>query len=172
METTVSKRVRLSKIISIIVAVTSLFYVFLVVAYFVAMEATLVNGNEYEMLGFIFGLIALPLAIAVLFVPVFRIVILICSLNLSKKFKEGNKANGLVFATGIMQIVDAVCSPLIYGFIASLLFLFSRDLFQGIPGGDLLYGLFGLTIDIPVMVKGVVQIISSVLLFKSKGELF
>ena len=63
METKVNKRVKFVTIISIIFAVTSLFYLGLAVAYFIAMGVTLMTGNEYEMLGFIFGLIGLPLAI-------------------------------------------------------------------------------------------------------------
>ena len=168
----VSKRVRFFTIISIIFVVTSLFYLFLSLAYFIAMGITLATGNEYEMLGFIFGLIGLPIAIGVLAVPVFRIIILVCGLNLSKKNKEGIKAKGLVISTGVMQIIDAVFSPILFGCIGSIIVLISQDMFQNIPGGSFLYGLLLSTFNIPVLIKGVLQIISSVMLFKGKGELY
>ena len=82
METKVSKRVNFVTIISIIFAVTSLFYLGLAVAYFIAMGVTLMTGNEYEMLGFVFGLIGLPLVIIILAFPVFRVIILVLSLNI------------------------------------------------------------------------------------------
>lgn len=172
METKVSKRVKFVTIISIIFAVTSLFYLGLAVAYFIAMGVTLMTGNEYEMLGFIFGLIGLPLAIIILAFPVFRVIILVLSLNIRKKYKEGRKAKGMAITTAVMQIIDAVASPVAFFFIGSLIFLFSQDIFNAIPGGGLLYTIFGLTINIPVIAKGVLQIIASVMLFKSAGELY
>ena len=63
MDTSAMKKVKFTNIVNIISVITSLLYVLLSVAYFVAMGNTLINGNEYEMLGFIFGLIGLPIVI-------------------------------------------------------------------------------------------------------------
>ena len=56
MNTSVIKNVKFATIINIVFVVTSLIYVLLSLAYFLAMGNTMINGNEYEMLGFIFGL--------------------------------------------------------------------------------------------------------------------
>ena len=123
MDTKVKKRVSFATILNIIFAVTSLLYVTVSLVYFIAMTYTLFNGNEYEMLGFIFGLIGLPVALAALAIPVVRIVILVCTLNLNKNFKKGGKTSGLIIATGVMQILDAIGSPVIYFFISTILYL-------------------------------------------------
>lgn len=171
METAVIKRIRFNTVISIIFAITSLFYVVVSTVYFVSMIYTLEFGNEYEKLGFVFGLIGLPIALAAMAIPVFRIVILVLSIILNKKIKNGVKVPALNVIIGIMHILDAVGSPIIYIFIANILYLFSQDAIQSILGDGriygLVYGLLGLLLGIPVLAKGVMQIVSSVLLFKS-----
>jgi hypothetical protein len=169
---TIKKRISFATITNIIFAVTSLFYVTVSLVYFIAMTYTMLNGNEYEMLGFIFGLIGLPIALAAFAIPVVRIVILVCTLNLNKNLKNGGKTSGLLIATGVMQILDAIGSPLIYSFISTILYLMIEGPLQSVFGDgrlfNLIYGLLGLTIGLPVLIKGVLQIVSAVLLFKCK----
>ncbi len=171
METKTNKGVKFATIISIIIAITSLLYLIVALIYFISMISTLMFGNEYEMLGFIFGLIGLPIALAALAIPVFRIAILVCSLILSKKEKKGINAKGLKAVTGIMHILDAVGSPIIYVFITSILYLLSVDSIQSVLGDGQIFSLFyaflGFVLGMPVLAKGIIQIVSSVVLFRS-----
>jgi hypothetical protein len=167
METRVSKRVGFFTIISIVVAVTSLFYVISSIVYFVAMGLSL-NGNEYDKLGFLFGLIGLPVAVVALAVPVVRIITLILSINLGNKVKAGSKAGGLCVAAGILQIVDAVISPVIFSIVGTILYVLGLDAFQGL---ETLYALMGFAAGAIVLAKCAAQIVASIFLFKCKPEL-
>lgn len=173
MKTPAVKRVRFALIINIVSVVTSLLYVILSLAYFIAMTS-MANGNEYEVLGFIFGLIGLPVVLVFMVIPIFRIIILICTIFLNKKIITGKKATGLRVSTGIMQILDAIASFIIFSFTSSVAIMFSTDLLQSIFGTgrffSIMYCFIGFCAIIPSLVKGILQIVSAVFLFTLKNN--
>ena len=172
MDTSVIKKVKFTNLVNIISVITSLLYVLLSIAYFVAMGNTLINGNEYEMLGFIFGLIGLPVVLVFMIIPIFRVIILILTINVNKKIKTGGKTTGLRISAGIMQIIDAVVSFIVFSFTSSFgLLLLTDPLHSAFGDGRLfstIYLFLGLGLIIPVLAKGIVQIISAVMLFSVK----
>ncbi len=173
MDTSAMKKVKFTNIVNIISVITSLLYVLLSVAYFVAMGNTLINGNEYEMLGFIFGLIGLPIVIVFMIIPVFRIIILILTINAGKKIKTGEKTTGLRISAGIMQTLDAVVSFIVFSFTGSIVPMLLTDPLQSAFGDGQLYSTIYLLIwlgtFVPAAIKGIIQIISAVLLFSIKN---
>ena len=172
MDTSDKKRLKFTLIINIIAVVTSLLYVALSFAYFMAM-VSMANGNEYEILGFIFGLIGLPVVLIFMIIPVFRIIILICTVNIKKKIMTGKNTSGLRVTTGIMQIIDAVASFAILSFTSSVAVMLSTDLLQSAFGDgrlfSIMYCLIAFGTIIPSLIKGVMQIISAVFLFGMKN---
>ena len=174
MNTSVIKNVKFATIVNIVFVVTSLIYVLLSLAYFIAMGNTMINGNEYEMLGFIFGLIGLPVVIVYMIIQIFRIITLICNVKLSKKIKTGEKTKGLRVSTGVMQIIDAVASFAVVNFTTTVGIMFLADSLHAVFGDGRLYStvycLILFTFGIISAVKGIMQIVSAVLLFKIKDN--
>ncbi len=168
MESTVSKKIKFSRMISIIFAVTSLIYVIAVIGYFVAMIVTLMTGSEYDMLGFVFGVFALPIALVLLLIPICRIITLMLSIHLNKKMQSGNNAAGLCTATGVLQIIDAVVTMFVFGFISLIPSLFMDPEQSLLAFLDILLGLFLFAV---AAAKIVLQIISAISLFKIKKQM-
>lgn len=174
MDTSAMKKIKYTNIINIIFVITSLLYVILSIAYFVAMGNTMINGNEYEMLGFIFGLIGLPVVLVFMIIPIFRVIILILTINVNKKIKTGGKTTGLRISAGIMQIIDAVASFVVVNFTTTVGIMFLADSLQAVFGDGRLYStvycLILFTFGIISAVKGIMQIVSAVLLFQIKDN--
>ena len=167
MESKGRKKVKFSLVLNIIFAVTSLIYVITSLVYFIWMIVTMTTGNEYEMLGFIFGLIFLPIFIGILIIPIFRIVTLVLSIIMNKKVQNGQKAGALCIVTGIMQILDAIVSPFVFssfGTIPALLIEPGEPLaFFNLLLSFLIFGIAG--------IKSIIQFVSAILLFTAPKQL-
>lgn len=165
MDSSMKTKAKLSLILNIVFSITSLIYVVIAIIYFVAMGVTAATGNEYEQLGVVFGLFALPIIIGILIIPVFRIVTLVLSIILNKKIKNGSNATALRVITGILQIVDALVSP-----IVPLLAYPALGLFIENEGLSFLFALSVILFVVIVAVKSLLQIASAILLFIKKKQ--
>ena len=165
MDSSMKTKAKLSLILNIVFSITSLIYVVIAIIYFVAMGVTAATGNEYELLGVVFGLFALPIIIGILIIPVFRIVTLVLSIILNKKIKNGSNATVLRVITGILQIVDALVSPIIPILAYPALGLLIEN-----EGLSFLFALSVILFVVIVAVKSLLQIASAILLFIKKKQ--
>ena len=164
MDSSMKTKAKLSLILNIVFSITSLIYVVIAIIYFVAMSVTAATGNEYEMLGLVFGLFVLPIIIGILIIPVFRIVTLVLSIILNKKIKNGSNATALRVITGILQIVDAL-TPIVPILAYPALGLLIEN-----EGLSFLFALSVILFVVIVAVKSLLQIASSILLFITKKQ--
>lgn len=164
MDSSMKTKAKLSLILNIVFSITSLIYVVIAIIYFVAMSVTAATGNEYEMLGLVFGLFVLPIIIGILIIPVFRIVTLVLSIILNKKIKNGSNATALRVITGILQIVDAL-TPIVPILAYPALGLLIEN-----EGLSFLFALSVILFVVIVAVKSLLQIASSILLFIKKKQ--
>ena len=164
MDSSMKTKAKLSLILNIVFSITSLIYVVIAIIYFVAMSVTAATGNEYEMLGLVFGLFVLPIIIGILIIPVFRIVTLVLSIILNKKIKNGSNATALRVITGILQIVDAL-TPIIPILAYPALGLLIEN-----EGLSFLFALSVILFVVIVSVKSLLQISSAILLFIKKKQ--
>ena len=166
MDSSMNKKAKLSLIINIVCTITSMVYLILAIVYFVAMIGTAATGNEYEMLGVVFGFFALPIILVILIIPVFRIITLIFSITLNKKVKSGSNATAFRVITGILQIVDAIASPIIPICIYPVIGL----LFDSSSGLSFLFALSCIVFFVIVGAKSILQIVSAIMLFIKKKQ--
>lgn len=164
MDSSMKTKAKLSLILNIVFSITSLIYVVIAIIYFVAMSVTAATGNEYEMLGLVFGLFVLPIIIGILIIPVFRIVTLVLSIILNKKIKNGSNATALRVITGILQIVDAL-TPIVPILAYPALGLLIEN-----EGLSFLFALSVILFVVIVAVKSLLQIASAILLFIKKKQ--
>ena len=165
MDSSMKTKAKLSLIINIVCTITSMVYLILAIVYFVAMIGTAATGNEYEMLGVVFGLFALPIILVILIIPVFSIITLIFSIILNKKVKSGSNATAFRVITGILQIVDALVSPIIPILAYPALGLLIEN-----EGLSFLFALSVILFVVIVAVKSLLQIASAILLFIKKKQ--
>ena len=172
------KKVTFATVISIIFAVTSLGYVITACVYIIHMLTLLIKHSELDMMAFLFELIGLPLILVFIFVPIVRIVAMILSITSLKKLKAETLKHALNVVSGLLQILDALVSPIAY---IGLLFyvtgyaldsqinkIFDEMYFLSGDACDTIRTILFVLLCIPVFVKGIIQIVSAIMLFTAK----